>query len=125
MDKKKQQLGMNPSTASHRLVKDLLYEYGVVRQHKRCFHCGEPMSREDFSIEHITPWLDSDNPVELYFDLDNVDFSHHCCNLAAARKPTKIHETKAQRNAAYWKRRAARVPYSPDERRKRYLRNGN
>lgn len=82
--KKQNQLGINPSTASHRLVKDLLFKF-VSTHHPDCYKCGEPLTRETFSIEHKTPWLDSDDPVGLYFDLDNIDFSHLSCNVGARR----------------------------------------
>ena len=105
--KKRQQLGMNPSTASQRLQRDLLYEYGVVEAQTRCFHCGDFISREDFSIEHITPWLDSDDPVGLYFDLNNITFSHQRCNKGAARRPNHkgiTSEDKKRYNAEYYQR---------------------
>lgn len=82
--KKQSQLGMNPSTASGRLVKDLLFSF-VVKFGNRCFHCGGDLTRETFSIEHKKPWLDSEDPVRLYFDLENIAFSHQSCNRAAAR----------------------------------------
>ena len=85
--KKQSQLGMNPSTASHRLGKDLLFKF-VQIHHPNCYRCGEPMTRETFSIEHKTPWLDSDDPVGLYFDLDNIDFSHLQCNVGDRRVAT-------------------------------------
>lgn len=81
---------MNPSTASGRLVKDILFSF-VQKEEYMCHHCGEPMSREDFSIEHIRPWLDSKDPVGLYFDLDNISFSHLKCNIGASRQPTTKH----------------------------------
>lgn len=86
-DKKKMQLGMNPSTASGRLVKDLLWNFVKTTGQDACCKCGEPMSRETFSIEHVTPWLDSDDPVGLYFDLENISYSHLRCNVEDARRP--------------------------------------
>lgn len=85
-DKKKMQLGMNPSTASGRLVKDLLWNFVETTGQSACCKCGEPMSRETFSIEHVTPWLDSDDPVGLYFDIQNISYSHLKCNIEDARK---------------------------------------
>ena len=39
------------------------------------------------SIEHKIPWLDSDNPKELFFNLEkNIAFSHLSCNISAARQ---------------------------------------
>lgn len=52
-----------------------------------CFQCGEPIETvEDFSIEHKVPWLDSEDPVKMFFDLTNVAFSHISCNVKAARR---------------------------------------
>lgn len=84
-DKKKMQLGMNPSTAANRLVKDVLWKLIVQTNQDICCKCGEPMSRETFSIEHVIPWLDSEDPVGLYFDLENISFSHLRCNVEDAR----------------------------------------
>ena len=132
-DKKKMQLGMNPSTAAGRLVKDLLWSFIVETAQDKCCKCGEPMSRETFSIEHITPWLDSDDPVGLYFDLGNISYSHLRCNIADRRdnrvvshgtetmydkygcrcEPCK--EIKSLRRKTY---------YTPSKRKERYLRTG-
>ena len=86
MDKKHLQLGMNPSTASGRLVKDILFSLIVETKKNICFHCQKEINREDFSIEHKIPWLDSENPIKLFFDLENISFSHLKCNVANARK---------------------------------------
>lgn len=85
MSKKQKQLGMNPSTASHRLVKDILWKFIATSDMDRCFQCGGKMTRENFSIEHMEAWLDSEDPVSLYFDLNNISFSHHACNVGASR----------------------------------------
>ncbi len=84
-NKKQEQLGMNPSTASGRLVKDLLFDF-IQKEGIKCFRCEKKMTRETFSIEHKIPWLDSENPIELYFNLDNISFSHLPCNSKAARR---------------------------------------
>ena len=91
MSKKRDQLGMNPSTASGRLLKDVLFKFVCETGNNSCHQCGEPMERETFSIEHIVPWLDSEDPIGLFFDLDNISFSHRTCNCAARRIPTKTY----------------------------------
>lgn len=83
MDKKQQQLGMNPSTASHRLVKDILFSYV---KDVPCYRCQQPLTRDTFSVEHKKAWLNSEDPVNLFFDLDNISYSHLSCNIAAANK---------------------------------------
>lgn len=94
--KKHSQLGMNPSTASGRLLKDLLFKFAKDAGHV-CHQCGKELDRESFSIEHKTPWLDSEDPQKLFFDLDNIAFSHKSCNIAAARRPNKLDLTPEQR----------------------------
>lgn len=84
-DKKKMQLGMNPSTASGRLVKDILWKLIVETGQDKCCKCGFPMHRDTYSIEHVVPWLDSEDPVGLYFDLENISFSHLRCNIGDTR----------------------------------------
>jgi hypothetical protein len=98
-DRKKLQLGMNPSTANGRLVKDILWKLICQTNQDICCKCGKHMTRATFSIEHITPWLDSDNPTELYFDLKNISFSHLSCNISVARKPNATGEDKKVRCA--------------------------
>jgi hypothetical protein len=85
-NKKQEQLGMNPSTAQHRLLKDILWDLIVKTNQDTCCKCGCKMTRETFSIEHLVPWLDSNNPTERFFDLENIAFSHKSCNYADARK---------------------------------------
>ena len=134
-DKKKMQLGMNPSTAANRLVKDLLWNFIETTGQDACCKCGEPMSRETFSIEHVTPWLDSDDPVGLYFDLGNIGFSHLSCNIEDRRRSGPPLTLKCGEEGMYNKgcrcdlcRSAAKIGqasrYTSQKRRERYLRTG-
>lgn len=129
--KKKNQLGMNPSTASGRLLKDILFNLAINAGHK-CFQCQGDLTRETFSIEHKIPWLDSDDPARLFFDLDNIAFSHHKCNVGARRqveialcgthskyvKGCRCDECKAAHANEY------RIKYTPEKRALRYGRTG-
>jgi len=89
MEEKIKQLGINPSTASNRLVKDLLFYFICESGRNKCYRCGEEMKRKDFSIEHKEAWLHSNNPKDLFFSLDNISFSHLKCNVSAARRKGK------------------------------------
>lgn len=128
---KKHQLGMNPSTASNRLVKDLLFSLAVEAGHK-CFQCGGVLTRDTFSIEHKTPWLHSDDPVKTYFDLGNIGFSHLSCNIGAARKvrneecgtDTKYSSGCRCEECKTAHATAKRSRYCPDARRAKYLSKG-
>jgi hypothetical protein len=95
--KKHAQLGMNHGTAQNRLIKDILYKLVVETNKDCCFQCGQKISREQLSVEHKVPWLDSENPIKLFFDLENIAFSHHSCNMRAARKPNKKYFTAEER----------------------------
>lgn len=122
---------MNPSTASNRLVKDILYGLVVKTGQNECYKCSCPMTRDTFSIEHKEPWLDSENPVELYFDLGNISFSHFKCNVGARRKESAKCGSMSKYNsgcrclackdasASSYKAR-----YTPEKRVERYLRTG-
>jgi hypothetical protein len=97
-DKKSQQLGMPFGTAQGRLLKRLLFSMAQKLQLDICFQCKEKIEIvEDFSIEHKKPWLDVS--TDLYWDLDNIAFSHKSCNYGAARKdiPRMIEQLKKVR----------------------------
>ena len=88
MGKKDEQLGMPHGTAVARLRKAVLFKLLQDSGLNVCFQCdGIIENVNDLSLEHKKPWLDSDNPVETFFDLENVAFSHLHCNIAAAIKP--------------------------------------
>jgi len=124
-NKKNEQLGMNSGTAQHRLVKDTLFRLAVELGHV-CFRCGLPLVRETFTVEHKKPWLDSENPKELFFDQNNVAFSHAFCNFSAARKPNKYQTEEKRRQARSRTQREYNArEYTPEKRRERYLATGN
>lgn len=86
-EKKAEQLGMPAGTASNRLRKKIIFQLLKESGKNFCFQCGaEIESEKELSIEHKKPWLDSGNPVDLFFDLDNIGFSHLSCNSGAARQ---------------------------------------
>jgi hypothetical protein len=126
IDKLANQLGMNPSTASARLIKDILFEF-LVSPKYTCFRCGEKLTRETFSVEHKIPWLNSEDPIELFFDLDNIAFSHLKCNSAAGRRSTKYSTPEEKRLARNTREREKWGALSKEEqrklRRKKYLKN--
>lgn len=84
-NRKQNLLGMNSSTANHRLIKDLLWKMITESKQDKCFHCGKIMTRDTFSIEHKKSWVYSKTPLQTYFDLENISFSHLNCNSAAGR----------------------------------------
>lgn len=92
--KKNEQLGMPLGTASAKLRKSILFNLLKDSGKNICYQCGKMIdSEEELSIEHKVPWLDSDNPKELFFSLSNIAFSHLKCNIGAARHPKSIKST--------------------------------
>lgn len=132
--KKKAQLGMALGTASGRLKKSIMFSLIVKLGENVCFQCGTEIETEqELSIEHKVPWLDSYDPIGLFFDLENISFSHLTCNCVAANITRKKYHTeedrlqaKANHNKVY---RANKKALDPEEvkrsRRARYIRTNN
>lgn len=85
--RKNKQLGIPFGTAMGRLRKQLIFQ--LVRDCGKdiCIRCGKPIrSLEEFSIDHRKPWLDTKNPVKLFYSLNNIGFSHLTCNVSTIRR---------------------------------------
>jgi HNH endonuclease len=77
---KASQLGMPLGTATSRLRKMLLFKFAKKLGEDVCFKCKLKIEDiNEFSIEHKQPWLHVSK--ELFWDLDNIAFSHLKCNL--------------------------------------------
>ena len=88
VEKKSEQLGINHSTAQHRLRKKILFMFVQRLKLDECFQCKKLIVEvEDLSVEHKKPWLDED--TRLFWDMGNIAFSHRSCNSSAARYNTK------------------------------------
>jgi hypothetical protein len=79
----KEQLGVTQGTAQFRLQRMLIFDFLQRLGLDTCFRCGNPLSKDDFDLDHKEPWLNVD--PALYWDLKNVGFSHHSCNSSAHR----------------------------------------
>jgi hypothetical protein len=82
---KSEQLGISISTAQHQLRKMIMFDLVQKANLDNCFRCGNKVAIENFSIEHKENWLHSEVPKELFFDLNNIAFSHILCNSIARR----------------------------------------
>ena len=86
-DKKSFQLGMPHGTATNKLRKLIIFSLIKQLGFDVCYQCGQKIEDiSQLSIEHIVPYLDSENPKELFFDLNNIAFSHLSCNVKASRQ---------------------------------------
>ena len=89
-EKKSRQLGEPYGTACNKMKKQLMFRLMQKCGMDICHQCGEKIEDVNkMSIEHKEPWLDSDDPVSLFYDPDNICFSHMFCNMSAARKDKK------------------------------------
>ena len=80
-EKKSKQLGIPFGTASNQLRKKILFQLVQETGRDTCYKCNNIIENvSELSIEHKETWLDSKNPVELFFDLNNIAFSHLSCN---------------------------------------------
>lgn len=86
-------LGMSYGKANHLLRKSILFHYIVKCGEDFCFRCNDKIVNiEELSIEHKKDWL---NVSELLFwDLDNITFSHLKCNINAQKRQNKFNGSK-------------------------------
>lgn len=83
-----EKLGMSHGAARNKLIKNLLWEFVCAAKKNVCFQCGtEILTIHDLSIEHKVPWEKSEEPARLFFDTDNIAYSHLTCNIKAANRP--------------------------------------
>jgi HNH endonuclease len=72
-------LGMPHGTANGRLRKMIIFNLLKKHGENVCVRCSLPILLiEDLSIEHIKPW--EGISAELFWDLNNIAFSHMACN---------------------------------------------
>lgn len=95
LNRKDEQLGMSHSTASARLKKELMLSMAKKLGMDTCFRCGDPiLMASELSVDHKLPWLGVSN--ELFWDIDNLAFSHAACNsLDAARRNDMVSASAA------------------------------
>lgn len=125
--KKKKQLGMAFGTASARLKKAILFNLVQRLGLDLCHRCNEKIEKVDtFSTDHKVPWLDSEDPVGLFFDAENIAFSHLKCNTSVARKTTKKYFTKEEKQQAKRTLNATsmRKNYTRSKRQQKYKKTG-
>lgn len=94
-------LGMPHGTASHKLRKSLLYKYVRLANHHFCYKCGAKIETVDeLSIEHKKPWENID--PALFWDLDNITFSHLVCNKKHSKRNQYTHISELAPDGTKW-----------------------
>jgi len=84
------QLGMSMGKAQRALERQILFSLVADTGRDMCYRCGKRIERwQDMSVDHKQAWLDVS--AELFWDLNNIAFSHrNPCNSGAGRRPTQI-----------------------------------
>ncbi len=110
---KSDKLGMSYSTASQRLRKLILFKLIKKCGFDICYQCNEKIDNiDDLSIEHKIPWFNSETPKELFWDLENIAFSHINCNIVSYNKnKTCSDETKKKISLANTGRKMSEEQY--------------
>jgi HNH endonuclease len=82
------QLGTNVSASQHKLTRLILYDRLIKLGEDNCYRCGLKISSyKEFSIEHKISWINND--PNLFWDLNNIAFSHLLCNQKAPKGSTQ------------------------------------
>ena len=88
-------LGQSTGGASYTLYRKLLFKMVQELGRDHCYRCDKIIEDyESFSIDHIDSWWGSGDPQAVFFDLDNIAFSHRKCNEyagAPAKNAAKTH----------------------------------
>ena len=90
-DKDQKQLGMNIAVAQRKLVRMLLFRELVLTERNICFRCKQEIETlKELSLDHIQPWRSQANPVESFFSVDNVAYSHVSCNKKVPKRHRNV-----------------------------------
>ena len=94
-------LGMPFGTACHRLRKQVLFSVLARHGENVCVRCGLPIENvEELSLEHKQPWEGVN--AALFWDMDNLAFSHRVCNLPPRYVGTPPDRRKAAPAGQAW-----------------------
>ena len=76
-------LGMSHGSAVHQLRKRIMFAMIQRLDEDTCYRCGFKITNiKELSVEHKQPWQSAPNPIDAFFDLNNIAFSHLTCNVS-------------------------------------------
>lgn len=106
------QLGISISTARNKLYKQVLFSLLKEIGKNICYRCGEPIETQDeFCLDHKVEWRYADDPKRLYFDYENISFSHQGCNSKERRNPRCTRSNTGFKGVAKYKDHGRKRPY--------------
>lgn len=84
---KSKQLGVNFSTACNQLRKSVMFSLVQKCGLNLCHRCGKEIeTSHELSLDHVEDWMYKENAQELFFDVNNIAFSHKTCNYGARQR---------------------------------------
>ncbi len=86
-------LGIPYGTACYKLRKMIMFDLVKQLNKNFCYRCKERIEHmKDFSIDHKKCWLGVNK--ELFWDLNNIAFSHLRCNISHGSRDRKYNGNK-------------------------------
>lgn len=97
--------GVSFSTAYGRLKREILFDLVKKAGEDACFRCGKKIRHSgELSIDHKEAWGVSDDPKTLFFDINNISFSHTICNMTAGGNLFRKYNSRLEKDRAKRKR---------------------
>ncbi|MET0624470.1 MAG: hypothetical protein ABW250_15930 [Pyrinomonadaceae bacterium] len=94
-------LGLPHGTAANRLRKLILFHLLQRHGENVCFKCSQRIeTAEELSVEHKEPW--EGVSVELFWDMENIAFSHLRCNKNHRRRGGRADLRKVGPEGTAW-----------------------
>jgi HNH endonuclease len=94
-------LGENFSTATARLKRNLMFQMAQRLGLDSCFRCHNSIqTAEEISVDHKEPWLYVSK--ELFWNLNNLAFSHKRCNTTDRKELNKANNTRQNPVGKNW-----------------------
>src|SRR5438874_2568287 len=88
-------------TASARLRKAIMFHLLQRLGENVCIQCAKLIDKSaELSIEHKQPWLDVD--ADLFWDMENISFSHLRCNTSHRRRSGGVDQRKIGPEGTAW-----------------------
>jgi len=79
---RKEIIGMSHASASRQLYRMILLKYLKKLGLNICFRCKKPIEDvETLSLDHKVDWMNHENAHALFWDINNIAFSHKKCNV--------------------------------------------
>lgn len=90
---KSERLGMPYGSAYSRLMRMVMFDLCKKCGLDVCYRCGEKIDDlKSFSVDHKKLWSHSDDPLNTFFDISNIAFSHFKCNSGASGQKIKVNQ---------------------------------